>query len=201
MSATGPPWGAYVITSGDAVAVARAACRAGALVIQYRNKRAPRRAMLEQARQIRVLTREAGALLIINDLVDLALVVEADGVHLGQDDLPLREALAVLGDAALIGISTHSLAQARRAEAEGADYIGIGPVYGTPTKPDYQPIGLKTVREVVAAVRIPVVAIGGIDLDNLAEVAAAGARNVAMVRGFAEQTAQRVARVNAELEL
>jgi thiamine-phosphate pyrophosphorylase len=128
------------------------------------------------------LTRAAGIPLIINDRVDVADAVGADGVHLGQDDLPVEEARRLLGPSRLIGKSTHSVEQALAAQAEGADYIGLGPIFPTPTKPDYRSIGTEPIRQIVSHMQVPVVCIGGIDAETLGGVIAAGAQCVAVVR-------------------
>ena len=190
------PWGAYVITSQDHLQIAEQACSGGARVIQYRDKTAPPPWQLEIARAIRRVTRQYGVLFLVNDHIDIALLSAADGVHLGQDDLSIAEARKIVPAGFLIGRSTHNLDQAMEAQGMGADYIGIGPVFATPTKENNPPIGLETLRKIVAEIEIPFVAIGGINLDNMAEVKAAGVRSVAMVREFQDDTASRVAAVN-----
>lgn len=158
------------------------ALQGGADIIQLRDKTATKRELLHKARALRKLTRRYGALLIINDHVDIALAADADGVHLGQDDLPLAEARSILGSDKIIGISTHNIEQAREAERGGADYIGVGPVFPTQTKADVtDPVTVKYVREAAAEIRIPFVAIGGIKLHNVEEVLAAGARRICAV--------------------
>ncbi|MBU4268243.1 MAG: thiamine phosphate synthase [Acidobacteria bacterium] len=193
------PWGAYVITSQDHLQIAEQACSGGARVIQYRDKTAPPPRRLEIARAIRRVTRQHGALFIVNDHIDTALLSAADGVHLGQDDLGITEARKIVPAGFLIGRSTHSLDQAVEAQGQGAHYIGIGPVFATPTKENYPPIGLETLCQVAAAITIPFVAIGGITLQNLAGISRAGAVNVAMVREFQKETAQTVRAVNKVL--
>lgn len=160
----------------------RQAIQGGASVIQLRDKSAPNARQVELVKELLKVTRPAGVPLIVNDRVAVALIAGADGVHLGQDDGPLSAAREVLGPDALIGRSTHSPEQAKAAEAEGADYIGVGPVFGTPTKPAYTPVGLDLVRFAAGNIQIPFVAIGGIDASNVAAVRAAGARAVAVVR-------------------
>lgn len=160
----------------------RAAAAGGATVFQLREKDAPAGEFMARAREMRGLTRELGMLFIVNDRLDIALAAEADGVHLGQDDLPLAAARAIAGTGLIIGLSTHSLEQAVAAEKEGADYIGVGPVFPTSTKPDYRPVGLDLVRRVAEQVRIPFVAIGGINRQNTPDVLTAGARCLAVVR-------------------
>jgi thiamine-phosphate pyrophosphorylase len=166
-------------TTADQV---RAALEGGADVIQLREKTLPARPLIQLCRELKALCDGFGALFIVNDRVDVALAADADGVHLGQDDLPAKEARRMLGHRKIIGVSTHSTAQALIAQADGADYVGCGPVFGTPTKPDYAPVGLDLVKEYRRLVRIPFVAIGGIDASNIGAVVHAGARTVAVVR-------------------
>ncbi|MEW5995614.1 MAG: thiamine phosphate synthase [Candidatus Zixiibacteriota bacterium] len=189
-------WGGYVITSGDAVTLAEKACRGGARILQYRDKTATRRQMLKTAGKLRSITADHGALFIVNDYIDIALLAGADGVHLGQDDIPIQNARSLTPDGFIIGISTHSIDQAKKAEADGADYIGIGPVFSTPSKPDYVPIGIATVRIVANVVRIPFVAIGGINLANIRQLKDIGVVNAAMIRDFAGDTEETVRQVN-----
>ena len=178
----------YVITGdrGDEVETARiveAALDGGATVIQLRKKSMP---MLEQYRlalALRTLTRAHEALLIINDHADLAVAADADGVHLGQDDLPPAAVRALPGfDGRLIGRSTHSLAQAQLAVREGADYVAVGPVYPTPTKEGRPAVGTGLIARVAGVIDRPFVAVGGIDLGNAPAVIDAGAPAVAVVR-------------------
>src|SRR5262245_17194485 len=167
-------------------AMVRAACEGGADVIQFRDKLVTGRERYTLAARRRKICRDAGVLFIVNDALEVALGVEADGVHLGQDDLPVAEAKKLMHPMGvknfLVGCSTHSLEQALEAERQGADYIGIGPVFATPTKPTYNPVGLELVRTVTAGVKVPHVAIGGIDASNVSQVLAAGAERVAIVR-------------------
>ena len=169
----------------DPVEVAAAAARGGADVIQWRDKQAPDGEFLEMARRLREETRRQGVLFIVNDRVAVALLSKADGVHIGHEDLPVPEVRALVGDSMLIGRSTHSLEEALKAEIQGADYIGVGPVFATPTKPGVRAVGLEGVRQVRGKVRIPWVAIGGIDLENAGLVSSAGAACVAVVRAVA----------------
>jgi thiamine-phosphate pyrophosphorylase len=152
----------------------------GARIVQLRDKNASKRALYEKARRFRERTREAGILLIVNDHADIAAAVDADGIHLGQDDLPLAAARALLPDA-VIGVSTHSVAEAVAAEAAGADYINVGPVFATGTKENVVPVGPETVRAAAAAVSLPFTVMGGIGATNLDTVLAAGARRIAVV--------------------
>jgi thiamine-phosphate diphosphorylase len=191
------PWGAYVITSNDHLRLAREACRGGARIIQYRDKEASSARRLDIARRIRSITREHGALFIVNDQIDVAILSEADGVHLGQEDIAITDARSLLPPGMIIGVSCSSLEQAREAMRQGADYLGIGAIFATPVKEEYSVIGLEVLRQAAAEISVPLVAIGGINLDNMAEVKAAGVRNVAMVREFQNDTAAKVAAVNA----
>lgn len=135
-------------------------------------------------KMLREITEEADVLLIINDRIDIALSVKADGVHLGQDDMPIAVARKLMGDK-IIGISTHSLAQAQQAEKNGADYIGIGPVYNTTTKHVVgNPLGCRIVHEICKMVSLPVVAIGGINQDNLAKVIKTGIQGIAVANAI-----------------
>ena len=153
--------------------------RSGVTCIQYREKILPRREIYRNAVTLRELTLTFDATLIINDHADIALAVDADGVHLGQDDLPLKEARKIMGKK-IIGISTHDLVQAREADRGGADYIGFGPIFPTITKEAGAPKGVDNIRVIKENVSIPVVAIGGISLDTLVSVIDAGADAVAV---------------------
>lgn len=178
----------YVIT-GDkfsqgrsVIEVAEAAIAGGARVLQLREKAFSGRQLVDVGYQLRRLTRDQGVTFVINDRVDIALAVDADGVHLGQDDLPIGAARRLLGPEKIIGISTHSVEQALEAQRQGADYIGIGPIFETHTKDDVcAPVGVELVRQVAALVSIPKVAIGGIKAHNVEEVIAAGANGVAVI--------------------
>jgi thiamine-phosphate pyrophosphorylase len=164
--------------------------RGGARVVQMRVKEASTRALIDLGRRLRAITR-GQATFIVNDRADVALLCDADGVHVGQDDLPLGVARKLMGTR-LVGVSTHSLAQAREAARGGADYIGFGPVFPTRTKDRPDPVtGVDALRIVCADVGIPVVAIGGITPDNVGQVVAAGA--VAAVSMAAVNTAPDVA--------
>lgn len=156
-----------------------AALDAGIRWIQYREKNETRRVIYKEALRLRQLTGEFGASLIVNDYADIAAAVEADGVHLGQDDLPLKEARKIMGER-IIGISTHSLSEAMKAERDGADYIGFGPIFQTSTKDAGEPKGVNALEEIKRNVSVPVVAIGGVSLENLGSVLDAGADAVAV---------------------
>lgn len=173
---------ATLVPGRDHVTIARAALRGGADMIQLRDKAADLRVLLPQARAIRALCRSHGALFIVNDRLDLALAAEADGVHVGQEDLPAEAARPLLGPERILGVSTHSREQAEAARASGADYIGFGPMFATGTKnTGYTPRGLEALRAIRAAVHLPILAIGGITLENVADVIAAGATAPAVI--------------------
>lgn len=159
----------------------KAALESGVTLVQYRRKHGSDGLRLQEAQQLAQLCRAHNALFIVNDRIDLALLVNADGVHLGQEDLPQHEARRLLGNEKLIGRSTHALAQLEAAQQEGADYAGVGPVFATATKADRQPAGLNWVKEACAAARIPWFAIGGITATTLPQVLEAGANRVAVV--------------------
>jgi thiamine-phosphate diphosphorylase len=158
------------------------ALHAGARAVQLRNKGDPARGLVELGRELRRLTRAHGALLFVNDRVDVALAVEADGVHVGPHDLPVAAVRAIAPPGFLVGRSADDPEVARRAVAEGADYIGCGTVYATTTKADAgEVIGLDGLARVAGAVRVPVVAIGGITVERAAEIAPTGAAGIAVV--------------------
>lgn len=157
--------------------------KAGITCIQYREKGKTRRDICEEASTMKSLVRSARAILIVNDYPDIALAVDADGVHLGQNDLPIQEARRIMGNK-IVGISTHTLAQAQEAEACGADYIGFGPIFRTTTKDAGEPVGLDSLRIIKRSVHIPVVAIGGIKLENISSVLEAGSDAVAVASAF-----------------
>lgn len=162
------------------------AARAGADVIQFRDKHRSTRELVHLARQVKEAVGGTGVLFIVNDRVDVALAVGADGVHLGQDDMPLEFARRLLGSDRVIGVSVDTVEQARRAEAEGADYVSLGPVFRTGTKEDAGPVvGIAGVGSVRKAIRVPLVAVGGIDSRTAAGVIAAGADGVAVVSAVA----------------
>ncbi|WP_256391997.1 thiamine phosphate synthase [Natronoarchaeum rubrum] len=187
-----PPqdWRTYLVTQESlsagrsTVEIARAAIEGGVDAIQLRDKNRSALRRYETGQRLRELTAETGVDLIVNDRVDLAQSIDADGVHLGQSDLPVPVARDLLGEDAVIGKSTSFVEEARAAEREGADYLGVGAVYGTSSKnvpDDEADFGPERVREIVDAVEIPVVGIGGIDAANAAAVAAAGADGVAVI--------------------
>lgn len=180
-------WRLYVVTDAGLSrgrshrAVIEAAIVGGATVVQYREKHASTRQMIVEVQELRELTRRAGVPLIVNDRVDVALAVDADGVHVGQDDMPVALARQLIGNK-LLGVSAHSLSEALQAVRDGADYLGVGPIFATTTKPDAaSPIGLDGLRAIRQHVSIPIVAIGGINQANAADVMRAGADGVAVV--------------------
>ncbi len=152
----------------------------GADTIQLREKTISDSKFLSLAREARGLTVKSGTLFIINDRVNVARELNADGVHLGQQDMSVSEARAIIGNEKIIGVSTHNIIQARQAKKDGADYIAVGPVYPTGTK-DYEPsVGLKVIREISKEINVPIFAIGAITLENLDDVVEAGASRVAV---------------------
>jgi thiamine-phosphate pyrophosphorylase len=175
-----------------------AAYRGGADIVQLRSKLLPDAALIRLGLKIKKIAEKNQKLFFVNDRMDLALATGADGVHLGQEDMPVRVARDLAKRAGLkvwIGKSTHSLMQALAAVKEGADYIGVGPVFETPTKPGVKSVGLRFVKQAATKIRIPWVAIGGIDLGNIRDVAVAGARRVAVVRAvFAARDPESAAR-------
>lgn len=182
-----PIAGLYVITDAGLFAgrghvdVARAALAGGARILQLRDKHTPDEELLPIARLVRKLADDAGALFIVNDRIELALAAGADGIHLGQEDMPCRRARS-LWPAGIIGVSIDDAATARQAEADGADYLGVGPIFGTRTKGDAGPaVGLEQIARARAASSLPIVAIGGISAANVASVAVAGAECAAVI--------------------
>lgn len=167
----------------DLDAVVTTLLEAGIRWVQYREKSKTKRVMYDEALRLRELTRRYGACFVVNDYADLALAADADGVHLGQDDLPYNEARRIMGDR-IIGISTHSLDEALEAERAGADYIGFGSIFPTTTKEVGPPKGIGVLREITRLVKIPVIAIGGIKVDNAEAVFGAGCHGIAVSSGL-----------------
>ncbi len=183
----------YLVTSASEslLQIVEAALQGGLTILQYRDKETDDSIRLNYAYKLRQLCAKYGALFIMNDRVDLALAVDADGVHLGQQDIPIVLARQMLGPQKIVGRSTTNPEEMQKAIKEGADYIGVGPVYDTPTKPGKTAAGLEYVRYASQNCPIPWFAIGGIDLNNINQVLAAGADRVAVVRAImlAEQPA------------
>ncbi|WP_407356535.1 thiamine phosphate synthase [Methanolobus sp. WCC5] len=158
----------------------RAAAKAGAKIIQYRRKEGTTASLYKEARELKSLCKDAK--FIVNDRVDIALAIDADGVHVGRDDLPVKVVRYLLGPDKILGVTVRDLEEAVQAEKEGADYLGVGPVYYTSTKKDAgPPAGIQLIRNVRNVCRLPVVAIGGITLENADEVIKAGADMICAV--------------------
>ena len=162
----------------------RAMLDGGVDLIQLRAKKQSVAEIVILARKLHALTSAAEVPLIVNDHAEVAAQVPVEGVHVGQDDGPVSVAREKAGRPVIVGKSTHSLEQASAAQKERADYIGFGPIFATPTKPDYTPIGFEQIRNVHEQVQLPIFCIGGIKIDNLGEIIAAGARRVAIVSGL-----------------
>jgi thiamine-phosphate pyrophosphorylase len=181
-------WSVYLVTDPALVGhrklteVVAAAIRGGVRVVQYRDKHASTREMVAMAAELAALCRRMGAWFLVNDRLDVALAVDAAGVHVGQDDMPVATARRLLGPEKLLGVSVHNEAEIRQAELDGADHVSLSPIFATPTKPDHQaPLGLEGVRTLSRFARVPVIAIGGIHTGNAAEVIRAGARGICVV--------------------
>ncbi|RZV06334.1 thiamine-phosphate diphosphorylase [Natrinema hispanicum] len=184
-------WRTYLVTQESlsdgkrTVEVVEAAIDGGVDVVQLREKDTDARWRYELGRKLRERTAEAGVALLVNDRVDIAQAIDADGVHLGQSDLPVAVARELLGSEAVIGCSTSTVEEAIEAEAAGADYLGVGAIYGTDSKKDVPKekngTGLEHVSEIAAAVSIPVIGIGGVTASNAPPVLEAGATGVAMI--------------------
>ena len=177
----------YLITDRKQTAIplvdaVRLALRGGVRAIQVREKDLPVRELLALCRDVRALTKESGAKLFINDRVDIAVDVGADGVHLGHESMPAAAVRKIVGTDMMIGVSTHSLDEARRAEGEGADFVTFGPIYETPSKMRYgPPVGLEALRDAKRATDIPIFALGGVKGNNIGHVLWAGAYGVGMI--------------------
>ena len=163
-------------------AVVEAAIRGGVTVVQYREKNASTRQMIAEAHELLELCRQYSVPFIVNDRVDVALAVDADGVHVGQDDMPASTVRRLIGPTKILGVSVENVAQARAAMADGADYVGASPIFATPTKPDApQAMGIAGLRELACVCTLPIVAIGGMNASNAAEVLRAGVAGIAVV--------------------
>jgi thiamine-phosphate pyrophosphorylase len=165
----------------DLADLLESALAGGCRMVQLREKEWPSGRLLPLAQRLRARCAAAGATFIVNDRVDLALAVEAHGVHLGQDDLPAPVARPLLRPGMILGVSTHDIAQARAAQADGADYVAVGSMYPTSSKADFQLVGPELVRKLRPEIRVPLVGIGGITHDNVQEVIRAGADGVAVI--------------------
>ena len=174
----------YIPRSQDCNRIAEQMVSGGVDVIQLRGKGKSIEELMNLASEIHEITVRSDTPLIVNDHAEVAARVPVEGVHVGQEDDSIPVARQKAGRGLIVGKSTHSLDQARAAQDEGADYIGFGPIFATPTKPDYKPIGLGAVRQVCLDVDIPIFCIGGINVDNLQQVIDAGAKRVVMVSGL-----------------
>jgi thiamine-phosphate pyrophosphorylase len=172
------------VEANDATRVAKEMIDGDVDLIQLRAKKYSVTEIVDLAESLHALTSAAGIPLIVNDHAEVAVQVPVEGVHVGQDDDSIAAARKKAGRKILVGRSTHSLEQAVAAQKEGADYIGFGPMFATPTKPDYKPIGFDQIKAAHEQVQLPIFCIGGIKIDNLGEVLAAGAKRVAIVSGL-----------------
>jgi len=186
----------YVITDRhfkhNHLRIAQSAIEGGAKIVQFREKEFSTRKMVEMGEKLKEILK-GKALFIINNRIDIALAVDADGVHLGQDDMPLNIARNILGNK-IIGVSARNVYEAKKAEQQGADYLGVGSIFPTSTKSDIKLIGLNVLKDIRKIVNIPIVAIGGIDEKNVGEVIKAGANSAAVISAIAnsEEPAQTV---------
>ena len=173
--------------------------KGGAKIIQYREKKRDLKLLLEEAKALRKLTLKYNATFIVNDYLDIALLSEADGIHIGQDDLPIKDVRKILGENKIIGISTHNPQEAQQAIIDGADYIGVGPIFYTETKEDVcDPVTLEYLDFVNKNIKLPYVAIGGIKENNIDKVLALGAKSICLVSELvgAENTLETTKRIN-----
>ncbi len=171
----------YIPRLQDCKRIAEQMILGGVDLIQLRGKGKSIDELINLASEIHEITAQSGTPLIVNDHAEIAAQVSVEGVHVGQDDDSILVARQKAGRDLIIGKSTHSLIQAHKAQDEGADYIGFGPIFATPTKPDYKPIGLGDIKQVHLDVGVPIFCIGGINIDNLQQVIDAGAKRVVMV--------------------
>ena len=180
----------YLITDHDCLKgrdflqCIEAALRGGVTLVQLREKNVTGRPFLERALAVKSLCDKYNVPLLINDRIDIALACKAQGVHLGQEDIPLGVAREILGDEAIIGISAHTSEEARLAELEGADYLGVGAVFPTSTKEDASEVGLERLKQIRTMTKLPLVGIGGVNALNYAKVLAAGAQGAAIISGI-----------------
>lgn len=165
----------------DLKKILNAVIAGGGQMVQLRDKTTPMGRLLPYARDLRRLAREAYVTFIVNDRLDLALAVDADGLHVGQDDLPAKEARRLLGRERILGVSSHSLAEALKGEADGADYVAVGSIFPTHTKAEFTLVGLDLLRQVRERCSVQLVAIGGITVENIGEAIKAGADGVAVI--------------------
>lgn len=173
--------------------------KGGAKIIQYREKKRDLKLLLEEAKALRELTLKYNATFIVNDYLDIALLSEADGIHIGQDDLPIKDVRKILGENKIIGISTHNPQEAQQAIIDGADYIGVGPIFYTETKEDVcAPVTLEYLDFVNKNIKLPYVAIGGIKENNIDKVLEMGAKSICLVSELvgADNTLETTKRIN-----
>lgn len=164
--------------------IAKKAKDSGVDVIQLRDKESKKDTLLKEAYELRKLLINSKTIFIINDYIDIARLVDSDGIHLGQNDLPIKTARLLLGNNKIIGKSCHSLNQAVKAQSNGADYISIGPIFSTPTKPEYKAVGTDLIKKVKDALTIPFFVIGGIDESNINSIVSLGVDRVAVCRAI-----------------
>jgi len=172
------------VEEAQALSTTEKMIRGGVQIIQLRAKKHPEATILRLGKSVAEICRAHGVPFILNDHPALAAEVQADGAHIGQDDLSVTEARRLVGPSAILGKSSHSVAQATATAAEDVDYLGFGPLFATPTKPDYQPIGLQDIQEVHQIVQKPIFCIGGVKKDNLSPILAAGAQRIVIVSGI-----------------
>lgn len=175
-----------VVCRNKVVSIAARIKETGIDIVQYRDKISSKEAVLKNAQRLKKLLFNSGISFIINDFVDIAKITDCDGVHLGQDDIPIKIARQLLGPDKIIGISCHNLRQALAAQGEGADYISVGPVFSTATKPEYRPLGLGLIKGISKKIKIPLFAIGGISENNIDSVLSSGAKRVAICRAICQ---------------
>ena len=155
-------------------------------ILQYRNKKSEKRIILQEAQALSRLFANNKTIFIINDYVDIAKIIGSDGIHIGQGDISIETVRRILGKDKIIGVSCHSLKQAIKAQNQGADYVSIGPIFPTPTKPEYKAVGLKLIKKIKGKLKIPFFAIGGINKNNINEILAEGAEGVAICRAVCQ---------------
>ena len=171
----------YIVKGLSHIQIAEKALLGGVKFIQYREKQLSKRESYKIALQLKEITKKFNATLIINDDIDIAMAVDADGVHLGQEDFPVQAARKILGDDKIIGLSTHSFKDAEEAQGSGADYIAIGPIFRSTTKDVREPLGADIIKEIRKISRLPVIAIGGINENNIEDIMKTGADGAAVI--------------------
>ncbi len=172
------------LTKKTVIEDVKSAIKSGVKVVQYREKEASAKQMIQEAKKIKQICKKNNVLFLINDRIDVALAINADGVHLGQEDMPYEYARKLLGKSKIIGLSSHNAKEALQNQRLGADYTSIGPIYYTTTKKIVKPIGLEPIKQLKNKLKIPFVAIGGINEKNIDDVLKAGAKNIAIISGI-----------------